>query len=96
MSRGGFVYILANQRRGTLYVGVTSDLVRRIHQHRTGETGGFTQRYHLTRLVYFERHVEIESAIRHEKQLKRWRRQWKIRLIEQENPSWRELWPTIV
>ena len=96
MKKGGYVYILASRRNGTLYLGVTSDLVARIHKHRTGETGGFTDRYGVTRLVYLEAHDEIGPAIAWEKRLKRWRRQWKIDLIERDNPDWRDLWPGIV
>ena len=95
MSKPGYVYILASERNGTLYIGVTSDLVGRIFQHRTGVTGGFTAKHRVTRLVYFEVHVDIEMAISREKQLKKWRRRWKLELIEQENPSWRDLWSEI-
>ena len=96
MNKPGFIYILASRPRGTLYVGVTSDLVRRVHQHRTGETGGFTERYGVKCLVYYERANDIEAAIGREKKLKRWRRAWKLRLIESANPEWRDLWDEIV
>lgn len=96
MNRGGFVYILANRRKGTLYVGVTADLIRRVYQHRTGALAGFTKRYGVTQLVYFERHDEIAAAIAREKRLKRWRRVWKINLIESMNPGWADLWSEIV
>ena len=95
MARGGYVYILTNRPYGTLYVGVTSDLIKRIYQHRTGQTGGFTARYGLTRLVYYEAHAEMAAAILREKRIKRWQRAWKIELIESANPDWRDLWPEI-
>ena len=82
MQGRAFVYILASKPYGTLYVGVSSDLVKRVYRHRTGETGGFTKRYQVKRLVYFEAHDEITAAIAREKRLKRWRRAWKIELIE--------------
>jgi len=90
-----FVYVLASGPRGTLYVGVTSNLVQRVYQHRSGETPGFTSRHGVTRLVYFEAFDSIETAIFREKQLKKWRRQWKIELIEKENPDWHDLWPSL-
>lgn len=85
------VYILASQPRGTLYIGVTSDLMQRIYQHRNGVTGGFTARYKVHRLVHYEILGDMEGAILREKQLKRWHRQWKINLIEQDNPHWNDL-----
>ncbi len=96
MEKGGYVYILASRHNGTLYLGVTSELVARIHKHRTSETSGFTDRYSVKRLVYLDAHDAIETAISREKTLKRWRRQWKIDLIERDNPNWRDLWPEIV
>ncbi len=84
-------YILASQPRGTLYVGVTSDLIARLHQHRTGITRGFTSRYAIYRLVRFEMAQTMEAAILREKQIKRWHRPWKINLIEQDNPHWLDL-----
>ncbi len=95
MAKTGYVYILASGRNGTLYVGVTSDLVQRTHQHRSGEIGGFTSRYAVKRLVYFETHEEISAAIAREKAIKKWRRQWKVNLIESQNADWRDLWPEI-
>ncbi|HEX9646064.1 MAG TPA: GIY-YIG nuclease family protein [Alphaproteobacteria bacterium] len=95
MKKRGVVYILASRPNGTLYVGVTSDLVRRVQQHKQGETGGFTSRYGVTRLVYFEIYDDIEAAIVWEKRLKRWLRPWKIALIERTNPDWSDLWPNI-
>ncbi|KAB2941045.1 MAG: GIY-YIG nuclease family protein [Hyphomicrobium sp.] len=87
-----FVYILASKRNGTLYVGVTSDLYGRIVEHRDGLVPGFTKRYGIAMLVYFEEHDDIGEAIRREKRIKRWRRAWKIELIESRNPDWRDLW----
>ena len=91
MEKGGFVYILASRRLGTLYIGVTADLMRRMSQHRDELTPDFTSDYGVKRLVWMERHDEITSAIRREKQLKKWNRAWKIRLIEAENPDWFDL-----
>ena len=82
-----FVYILASQRNGTLYVGVTNNLVRRIHEHREKLIEGFTSQYNVTRLVWFDQTASVEEAIAHEKRLKRWRREWKIELIEKTNPN---------
>ena len=91
MDRDPAVYILASQVRGTLYVGVTSDLPGRLYQHREGITRGFTHRHRVKRLVLIETYPDMESAIRREKQLKRWHRAWKIALIEASNPDWRDL-----
>ena len=85
------VYILANRYRGTLYTGVTSDLLARMHQHRTGSFEGFTARYGIKRLVWFETHEDMEIAIRREKTVKRWPRQWKYNVVEENNPDWRDL-----
>ncbi|MCC0059157.1 MAG: GIY-YIG nuclease family protein [Hyphomicrobiaceae bacterium] len=89
------VYILASRLGGTLYVGVTGDLVRRIYEHKVKFTKGFTAKYGVTRLVYFESFTEVRSAIHREKQLKRWNRAWKVRLIEERNPNWDDLYPSI-
>ncbi len=91
----GWTYIVTNRPRGVLYVGVTSDLVRRVHEHREGTVEGFSSRYRLTRLVLAEQHPTIAYAIRREKNLKRWPRQWTIDLIEASNPDWRDLWEDI-
>jgi putative endonuclease len=91
-----YVYILASRRNGTLYIGVTSDLVVRIAQHKAKIAGGFTARYGCDRLVYFEVLDEAETAITREKQLKEWRRGWKVALIEQANKDWLDLYPGIV
>lgn len=90
-----FVYIMTEATGGTLYIGVTNDLVRRVYEHREGVTDGFTKRYGLTRLVYFEQFEDPADAISREKKLKHWRRQWKVELIENSNPTWRDLWPDI-
>ncbi|BDU16273.1 GIY-YIG nuclease family protein [Lysobacter auxotrophicus] len=90
------MYILASQRNGTLYVGVTGDLVQRIHQHVTNVVPGFTRRYGVHTLVWFEPHESIVEGIRREKRIKEWRRSWKIQLIESTNPQWRDLSPDIL
>ena len=91
-----FVYILCSKRNGTLYIGVTSDLVRRIWEHRNDLVEGFTKRYGVHRLVWYELHKSMESAIQREKRLKEWRRTWKLELIERTNPDWEDLYDTIV
>ncbi|MBU0620958.1 MAG: GIY-YIG nuclease family protein [Gammaproteobacteria bacterium] len=90
------VYILASQRNGTLYIGVTSDLPKRISEHRDDIVEGFSKRYGVHLLVYFEIHSNMLSAITREKQIKKWNRAWKIRMIETMNPDWRDLWNEII
>jgi putative endonuclease len=90
------VYILASKRNGTLYVGVTSDIVRRAWEHRTGQIDGFTKHYGVHSLVFAEFHETMTDAIAREKRMKRWRRVWKLQLIERENPSWRDLYDEYV
>ncbi len=90
------VYILASKRNGTLYIGVTSDLVKRIWEHRNDMVEGFTKRYGVHQLVWYELHENIASAIRREKRLKGWKRAWKLQLIENTNPNWQDLYHTIV
>ena len=90
------VYLLASRRHGTLYLGVTGDLVRRVGQHKTKTVPGFTARYGVDRLVWFEMYDDPTAAITREKTVKKWRRDWKIRLIEEQNPEWRDLFPAIV
>ncbi len=90
-----YVYIMASKRNGTLYVGVTNNLVRRVYEHREGQADGFTKKYGVKALVYFEPHDDIAPAIQREKNIKRWRRAWKIDLIKKANPSWRDLYDTI-
>lgn len=85
------VYILASRRNGTLYVGVTNDIVRRLDQHRTHLAKGFTTRYEVKKLVHYELTGEISAALQREKQLKKWKREWKLQLIEDGNPEWRDL-----
>ncbi len=86
-----FVYIVTNKPRGVLYIGVTTDLVRRISQHRQSLIPGFSYKYNCTRLVWYEVHEDVRAAIQREKSLKRWYRDWKIDLVERENPTWRDL-----
>ncbi len=93
--RPGYLYILTNRPNGTLYVGVTSDLARRVCQHRDGSVPGFTKRYGIKRLVYFEQYDAIHDAIQREHNVKHWSRTWKVRLILKANPEWRELFDTL-
>jgi putative endonuclease len=92
--QGGWVYILTNKPNGTLYVGVTADIARRIYEHREGLIDGFSKRYGLKRLVYAEHHDRIELAIQRESTIKHWPRAWKANLILAENPTWRDLYDT--
>lgn len=92
MPKRGYVYLMASQRNGTLYVGVTSDLVRRVWEHKNDVKEGFTKRYGVHRLVYYEVYDHIRDAIVREKRIKKWNRAWKIELIEEVNPSWRDLY----
>jgi putative endonuclease len=96
MNEQSYVYILASERYGTLYIGVTSDLIRRTWQHRNGIVGGFTSLYQVKRLVWFETHDDMREAITREKQLKKWNRAWKVKLISIANPTWRDLYPDII
>ncbi len=96
MDRQPAVYILANKRNGTLYVGVTSDLIKRIWQHKNDVVKGFTERYSVHQLVWYELHETMESAIRKEKMVKNWKRAWKLELIERSNPNWQDLYGTII
>ena len=96
MERGGWTYIMTNKQRGVLYVGVTADLAARVMQHREGKGSGFCRKYNLTLLVHAERHYEITVAITREKALKAWKRDWKIELIETNNPDWRDLFEVIL
>jgi putative endonuclease len=90
-----YVYILASRKDGAIYVGVTNDLVRRVYEHRTKAVPGFTAKYNITRLVWFEIYDDPESAISREKELKKWKRAWKIQLIEAKNPKWDDLYESI-
>lgn len=96
MTKQGYVYILTNRPQGTLYTGVTSDLVRRVYMHRKGVVAGFTKRYNLKKLVFYEKHEYIQDAIVREKRIKEWKRAWKVKLIEENNPEWRNLYSDIV
>jgi len=95
MERQPAVYILASKPNGTLYIGVTSDLVKRAWEHKNDSVDGFTKRYGVHRLVYYELHGDMLSAITREKQLKKWNRAWKLELIEGQNPDWKDLWEGI-
>ena len=95
-TRSFYVYILASRIGGTLYIGVTNDLVRRVAEHKLKLTKGFTKKYDIFKLVYFEQFDDVENAIKREKRLKKWNRAWKIRLIEALNPNWDDLYPSIV
>ena len=90
-----YVYILASSLGGTLYIGVTNNIIRRVFEHQSDVVAGFTKQYGVKRLVYFEQYDDIENAIRREKRLKKWNRSWKIRLIEESNPNWDDLYPKI-
>ncbi|HLL59076.1 MAG TPA: GIY-YIG nuclease family protein [Allosphingosinicella sp.] len=92
---GGWVYILTNKPHGVLYVGVTADLARRVAQHRLGQGGAFTRRYNCSRLVHAEAHGSIEDAIAREKAIKAWPRLWKLRLIQEHNPRWDDLFESL-
>jgi putative endonuclease len=91
-----FVYILASRRNGTLYVGVTSDLIKRVYEHKSDLVDGFTKRYAVHDLVYFETVDDVETAIAREKQIKRWHRAWKVRVIEKMNRDWRDLYSDLL
>ena len=96
MSKQAAVYILASKRNGTLYIGVTSDLKKRVWEHKNDLVEGFTKRYEVHQLVYYELHVDIVSAITREKQIKKWDRAWKLELIERQNPDWGDLWHGVI
>lgn len=91
-----YVYILSSKRNGTIYVGVTSNLVKRIFEHRSDLIDGFTKKYAVHNLVWYEQHETSLGAITREKQIKRWKRDWKIKLIQQDNPEWNDLYPTLI
>ena len=86
-----FIYILASKKNGVLYIGVTNDIRRRVFEHKSKTVKGFTSRYNVDKLMYFEEYSDINEAIKREKQLKKWNRQWKIDLIEKDNPEWKDL-----
>ncbi|OJW54051.1 MAG: excinuclease ABC subunit C [Alphaproteobacteria bacterium 41-28] len=89
------VYILTNKPRGTLYIGITNNLIRRVYEHKNGFTDGFARKYKIKMLVHFEIYDYVHNALQREKTLKHWKRDWKIRLIEEFNPNWKDLWKTI-
>ena len=91
-----YVYILASKRNGTLYIGITNDLIKRVHQHKNDEVEGFTEKYNIHRLVWYESCADVREAIMREKQLKDWHRQWKIELIQQTNPTWEDLYDDLI
>lgn len=91
-----FVYIIASKRNGTLYTGITNDLSRRVWEHRNGYVSGFTKKYGVKTLVWFEHHTDVNAAVSREKRIKRWRRQWKVRLIEEMNPNWNDLYEEVL
>src|SRR5579863_4156060 len=93
---GGYVYVMASAPNGTLYVGMTNDLVRRVYEHRNGLIAGFSKRYSVKHLVYFERYEDIQTAIQREDNIKHWSRKWKVRLILANNPNWDDLYDSIV
>ena len=90
-----FVYILASKRNGTLYIGVTKNLQKRVYEHKEKKVEGFTQKYDVSKLVYFEQTSDVHSALARERQLKKWNRAWKINLIEKNNPQWKDLYETL-
>ena len=90
-----YVYILSSKRNGTLYTGVTSDIVKRVYEHKNGLVKGFTKKYNVDTLIWYEMHESVESAIHREKQIKKWKRAWKLKLIEKENPGWYDLYESI-
>ena len=92
MSQNYYVYILASKRNGTLYIGVTQDLLKRVYLHKKELLDGFTKKYNVKRLVYYEVYQDIKDAILREKRLKKWKRKWKIKLIEEKNPNWEDLY----
>jgi putative endonuclease len=96
MDKQYYVYLLASKRSGTLYIGVTSGLIRRVFEHKNDLIEGFTKKYRIHNLVYFETTDDVNSAIKREKQLKKWKRSWKIELIEKNNHSWQDLYPMLV
>jgi putative endonuclease len=96
VDKASYVYILASSRYGTLYTGVTSDLIKRTWQHQEGVVESFTKKYAVKQLVWYEIHEDIESAIIREKQIKKWNRAWKIKLIQEQNPQWRDLFVEVV
>ena len=96
MNKQYYIYLLANKKNGTLYTGITNDLLRRIYEHKKNLLPGFTAKYNIHNLVHYEQSESIETAIQREKQIKNWKRSWKIELIEQHNPYWRDLYQDLI
>jgi putative endonuclease len=96
MNKNFYIYILSSKERGTLYVGVTSNLPKRVYEHKNGLVEGFTKKYSVHRLVYYEVATDAETALTRERQIKRWNRAWKLRLIEERNPGWTDLYDNII
>jgi putative endonuclease len=96
MTKHYYVYILASKRNGTLYIGITSDLVKRTWEHRSKLVEGFTKKYNVTKLVYYEKYEDPLNAIKREKRLKKYSRKWKLELIEKQNPEWKDLYHTLI
>ena len=95
MKKMYYVYIMASKRNGTLYIGITSNLIKRVYEHKNDMVEGFTKQYGVHQLVYYEQTEDVISAIKREKQIKKWKRQWKLRLIEEANPEWNDLYDKI-
>ncbi len=91
-----YIYVMASKKNGTLYTGITNDLIKRVYEHKNNLVPGFTNKYTVHDLVYYEHTTEIETAIKREKQLKKWNREWKIRLIEEKNPDWKDLYKELL
>ena len=96
MEKQPCVYLLSNSKRGTLYLGVTSDIVKRVWEHKNNLVEGFSEKYSIHQLVWYEQHVDMKSAIEREKSMKKWKRDWKIALIEEQNPEWRDLYESLL
>lgn len=96
MTKLYYIYILTSKKNGTLYIGITSDLIKRAYEHKKGVVGGFTKKYKVNKLVYYEETTDVKSAIEREKQLKKWKRQWKIELIEKHNSQWKNLYYDLI
>ena len=96
MNENYYIYILASRKNGVIYIGVTNNLIRRVYEHKNSLVEGFTKKYNVKTLVYYEVHKDIKQAIIREKRLKEWKRQWKIDLIEQTNPEWKDLYNDLI
>ena len=96
MKKKPCVYLLASSKRGTLYLGVTSDLIKRVWEHKNNQVEGFSKKYRVHQLVWYEQHVDMKAAIEREKSIKKWKRGWKVALIEEENPQWGDLYESLL